>query len=94
MNQMNQMQQKYAEQGLQILAINLDTEESLAKAFLDKVPAFISIIYDPKGNISSDYQLIGMPSSYLIDKKAKSVFHTKGFSAAPNPDTNKNYFAT
>jgi hypothetical protein len=33
------MQQKYAEQGLQIITINLDTEESLVKAFLDKVPA-------------------------------------------------------
>jgi thiol-disulfide isomerase/thioredoxin len=76
---MNQMQQEYAEQGLQIIAVNLDTEESLAKAFLDKVPALIPIIYDPQGNIASDYQLIGMPSSYLIDKKGKIRFSHKGF---------------
>jgi thiol-disulfide isomerase/thioredoxin len=76
---MNQMQQKYAAQGLQIIAINLDTEQALAKAFLDKVPAHIPIIYDPKGNIASDYQLLGMPSSYLIDKKGKIRFAHKGF---------------
>jgi thiol-disulfide isomerase/thioredoxin len=76
---MNQMQQKYAEQGLQIIAINLDTEEALAKAFLDKVPAHIPIIYDPEGKIASDYQLIGMPSSYVIDKKGKIRFSHKGF---------------
>ena len=55
---MNQMQHKYAGKGLQIIAINLDTESSLAMNFLDKVPAQIPIIYDPEGNIASDYQLI------------------------------------
>ena len=76
---MNQMQQKYAEQGLQIIAINLDTEEALAKAFLDKVPAKIPVIYDPEGKIASDYQLLGMPSSYLIDKQGNIRFSHKGF---------------
>jgi thiol-disulfide isomerase/thioredoxin len=76
---MNQMQQKYAAQGLQIIAINLDTESALAKDFLDKVPAQIPIIYDPEGNIASSYQLLGMPSSYLIDKKGNIRFAHKGF---------------
>ena len=82
---MNQMQQKYAAQGLQIIAINLDTESSLAKDFLDKVPAHIPIIYDPEGNIASDYQLIGMPSSYLIDKTGKIRFSHKGFFTRTEP---------
>lgn len=82
---MNQMQQKYAAQGLQIIAINLDTESSLAKDFLDKVPAQIPIIYDPEGNIASDYQLIGMPSSYLIDKTGKIRFSHKGFFTRTEP---------
>jgi thiol-disulfide isomerase/thioredoxin len=76
---MNQMQQKYAAQGLQIIAINLDAEEGLAKTFLEKVPAQIPIIYDPEGKIASDYQLVGMPSSYLIDKEGKIRFSHKGF---------------
>ena len=82
---MNQMQQKYAAQGLQIIAVNLDTEEALAKAFLDKVPAEIPIIYDPEGNIASDYQLLGMPSSYLIDKNGKIRFAHKGFFTRTQP---------
>ncbi len=82
---MNQMQQKYAAQGLQIIAINLDTESSLAKDFLDKVPAQIPIIYDPEGNIASNYQLLGMPSSYLIDKKGNIRFAHKGFFTRSEP---------
>ena len=73
------MQQKYAAQGLQIIAVNLDTEQALAQAFLDKVPTQIPIVYDPKGKIASDYQLLGMPSSYLIDKEGKIRFSHKGF---------------
>lgn len=82
---MNKMQQKYAGQGLQIIAINLDTEEALAKAFLEKVPAQIPIVYDPEGKIASDYQLLGMPSSYLIDKKGNIRFSHKGFFTRSEP---------
>ena len=82
---MNQMQQKYAEQGLKIIAINLDAEKALAKTFLDKVPAHIPIIYDPEANIARDYQLLGMPSSYLIDKKGNIRFSHKGFFTRKEP---------
>lgn len=82
---MNQIQQQYAGQGLQIIAINLDTEKALAQAFLDKVPAYIPIVYDPEGKIASEYQLLGMPSSYLIDKKGKIRFSHKGFFTRAQP---------
>jgi peroxiredoxin len=82
---MNQMHQKYSEQGLQIIAINLDVEEALAATFLEKVPAHIPIIYDPEGNIASDYQLLGMPSSYVIDKKGNIRFSHKGFFTRSEP---------
>ena len=73
------MQGKYAKQGLQVIAINLDTESALAKSFLDKIPATIPIIYDPEGIIAQDYKLVGMPSSYLIDKKGLIRLTHKGF---------------
>jgi thiol-disulfide isomerase/thioredoxin len=75
---MNDMQAKYPKD-LQIVAINLDAEPELAAAFLEKVPATMPIVYDPKGDIAKAYQLLGMPSSYLIDKKGKLRFVHKGF---------------
>ncbi|MBU3006243.1 TlpA disulfide reductase family protein [Paraglaciecola arctica] len=82
---MNQMQQKYADRGLQVIAINLDTDAALAKLFLEKVPTQIPIVYDPEGNIASDYQLLGMPSSYLVDKKGNIRFSHKGFFSRNKP---------
>lgn len=76
---MNDMQAKYGRDGLRILAINLDTDPQLARKFLDKVPAHMPIIYDPAGDIATSYQLMGMPSSYLIDKKGLIRVAHKGF---------------
>lgn len=76
---MNQMQSKYEDEGLRVIAINLDEELGNAKAFLDKVPASFSIVYDPEGNIAQQYELVGMPSSYLIDKKGELRITHQGF---------------
>ena len=54
------MQLKYAGQGLQIIAINLDAEASFGeKTFLDKVPALVPIVYDPEGKIASNLSIVG-----------------------------------
>lgn len=82
---MNDMQQKYANSGLQIIAINLDTERDLAQTFLSKVPTNIPVIYDPQGKIASDYKLLGMPSSYFIDKKGRLRISHKGFFSDKTP---------
>jgi thiol-disulfide isomerase/thioredoxin len=76
---MNAMQQKYAQQGLQIITINLDTDAELAKEFLAMVEVQLPIIYDPKGEIATRYQLLGMPSSYLLDSQGNIRASHKGF---------------
>jgi thiol-disulfide isomerase/thioredoxin len=76
---MNEMQAKYADKGLKIIAINLDEDSRNAKQFLDLLPASFKVVYDPQGNIASQYELVGMPSSYLIDKSGKLRASHQGF---------------
>lgn len=76
---MNNMQRKYAQQGLQVITVNLDVEPSLAAQFLVNTPSSLPIVFDPEGNIASDYQLVGMPSSYLIDRAGNIRHVHKGF---------------
>ncbi len=66
---MNEMQAKYAKQGFDVVSINLDQDKSSIDAFLKSYPANFRILLDPEGKVASDYELVGMPSSYLIDKK-------------------------
>jgi len=65
----NQLQQKYAEQGVQVLAINLDEELSEAQAFLQKIPPSFTVLADPEQQCAKAFSLKGMPSSYLIDRQ-------------------------
>lgn len=76
---MNAMHQKYKEQGLHIVAVNVDSDPSLAQAFLKKIPAAFPIVYDPKGALAEAFQLTGMPSSYILNARGEVLSAHKGF---------------
>lgn len=77
---MDKIQKKYAQQGLVILALNLDTKKKDANKLLASKDYSFQVAYDPKGETAEMYSLNTMPSSYLIDRngKLKKVF--KGFN--------------
>lgn len=79
---MNKMHDLYSDSGLVIIAVNLDTEYSAAKKFLQQVPARFNIAYDPKGLSAEAYGLKGMPSAYLIDHQGKLVHAEIGFQSS------------
>jgi cytochrome c biogenesis protein CcmG/thiol:disulfide interchange protein DsbE len=66
---MNTLQAKYRDKGLQIVAVNVDSDLEQVKPFLEKYPADFVVAYDADGKVASQYQVKGMPSSYLIDKQ-------------------------
>lgn len=66
---LNAMHQKFKDQGLQIVGINLDEEVKDADAFLVKTPANFTIVKDVTKQCAMDFDVEAMPSSYLIDRK-------------------------
>jgi thiol-disulfide isomerase/thioredoxin len=76
---MNEMQQKYGDAGLVIIGVNMDAEADEAAAFLRDYPAEFKIIYDPKGDLARQYEVIAMPSSYVIGRDGKQVAKHLGF---------------
>jgi len=76
---MNEMQKKYADKGLQIIAINLDDQRSAANAFLSKYPAQFKVAYDPQGTTPASYGVKVMPTSYLLDRRGNIILTHKGF---------------
>lgn len=76
---MNELQKKYAEQGLVIIAVNVDREKQLADEFLKQVSADFHIVFDEKGSIARAYEVQGMPSSYFIDRAGNVRFVHTGF---------------
>ena len=79
---LNEMQERYAEDGLKIIAINIDEDKADAQEFLERMPASFQIAYDPKGTVADLYRLKVMPSSYLIDRNGNVVHAHKGFKTS------------
>ncbi len=76
---MAQMQEKYKDRGLRVIAVNLDENAADADAFLKKYPVSFTIIRDPEGKLAERYQVEGMPTALLFDAEGKLVGRHIGF---------------
>lgn len=76
---MNKMHKLYGNEGLKIIAINLDEDRDKAEQFLKKIPASFDVAFDPEGETAEAYRVQAMPSSYLVDKDGQLVYVNKGF---------------
>ena len=76
---MNDMQAKYADQGLVIIGVNVDRERAAADEFLAEVPADFRIHYDNGGTVALAFGVEAMPSSYVIGRDGERVARHLGF---------------
>ena len=76
---MNQLREKYASDGLEIVAVNIDTKRADADKFLGQIPASFTVLFDPKRGVAKTYALKGMPTSFLIDRSGNVVSTHLGF---------------
>ena len=79
---LNEMQERYGEDGFKVIGINVDKDKAMAAKFLELVPATFDIAYDPEGKVADLYSLKVMPSSYLIDRDGNLVHAHKGFKTS------------
>ena len=79
---MNEMQQKYGDDGLVIVGVNLDNDAADAAEFLKAYPADFTITYDPTRMLARDYAVEAMPSSFLIGRDGEIVERHLGFKVA------------
>jgi thiol-disulfide isomerase/thioredoxin len=76
---LNTMHEKYADDGLVIVGVNLDLERDEAARFLGEFPALFRIVYDDDKELARRFEVIAMPSSYLIGRDGKTVEQHLGF---------------
>lgn len=70
----------YGSQNFVVIGVNVDKERDRAEHFLEAFPAEFPIVYDPKGDLASAYNVAGMPSGILIDRTGHVRFQHAGFS--------------
>ncbi|MDG1024968.1 MAG: TlpA disulfide reductase family protein [Gammaproteobacteria bacterium] len=75
----NDMYHKYKDQGLEIVAINVDNPIEDGLDFLEDAPLDFLIPADPEGDAAELFEVIGMPTSYLIQPDGTVTLVHMGF---------------
>lgn len=73
------LQQDYGERGLRVVGINLDEKVADAEKFLSNYPAGFTIVADLSKQCAKQFDVIAMPSSYLIDREGIVRYIHRGF---------------
>jgi thiol-disulfide isomerase/thioredoxin len=66
--QYEKLREELAHEEFAIVAVNLDEDAADATAFLKQHPVNYTILRDPAGDVPKAFGLLGMPTSYLIDR--------------------------
>ena len=66
--------------GLTIVGVNVDTERELAVRALKQSAVTFPVVLDPKGTWPNRFDIQGMPTAYLIDRKGVVRYVHGGFT--------------
>jgi thiol-disulfide isomerase/thioredoxin len=76
---MNELQHRYADRELVIVAVNLDAKRSDADAFLARYPAQFRIAFDAESASAREFGVKVMPTSFLVGRDGTLLYEHKGF---------------
>lgn len=76
---MNELERRYADRGLAVVAINVDKRREDAERFLRQVPATFTVLYDSAGTAPAAWGVEAMPSSFLVDARGTVIAVEQGF---------------
>ena len=76
---LNQLEQEMKGQDVHVIGVNLDEKVKDAQEFLAKYPANFSIVADPSKECAKVFEVMAMPTSFIIDKKGNIRHVHQGF---------------
>ena len=82
---MSRLRSSRQKDGLVIVAVNLDHERARADAFLSHQDSAIPVVFDPKGEIATQFHVKDMPTSLIIDRGGRTRYVHEGFLQAKTP---------
>lgn len=71
--------EKYNDNELKVLLINLQEKEDLVSNFMRQNNYTSTVLLDSEGKVAEKYSVFGIPVAYLIDKQGKVAFQSPGY---------------
>lgn len=75
------LQQEFAGQPVRIVPISVDADAQDARDFLAKHGQGLISLHDPDGEVAEAYDLLGMPSSFVIGRDGQLLLRHEGYRA-------------
>ncbi len=73
------LKKELGDENFEVIAINLDERPEDAKRFLRRYLPSYKILMDPSGKTAAQYEIPGMPTSFIIDHLGQIKFRHTGF---------------
>jgi thiol-disulfide isomerase/thioredoxin len=76
---LEQLYKKYKPAGFTLLGVNVEPKSAEAEGFLKSTPVSFPIVFDPDSKVSKLYEVSGMPSTVILDRKGKVRYVHHGY---------------
>src|SRR3979411_1210254 len=70
---------KYNKLGFTLLGVNVEPDSKAADDWLQATPVSFPILYDKESKVSKLYEVAGMPSTVIIDRRGKLRVLPRGY---------------
>jgi peroxiredoxin len=78
--ELDKLQKKFHNDGLEVIGMSIDPSEKNVAAFLRKVPLSVHIVIDKKNEVSDAYRVSSLPTGFIIGRDGSIQRVHKGFS--------------
>ncbi len=78
MPSMSRLQGRYKEQGLRVIAVDVDEPRATIDAFLRRLPVDLPIALDPGGEAMRRWKVFSFPTSFLVDRQGRLRYGLSG----------------
>lgn len=69
----------YRDRGVQFLGVDIRDERTAARAFVSEFGITYPSAFDPEGSLEDDYELLGLPTTVVIDPEGRIAYRFTGY---------------
>src|SRR6202451_3298196 len=83
---LEQLYRKYKAAGFTLLGVNVEPKSVDAVGFLKSTPVSFPILFDTESKVSTLYEVSGMPSTVIVDRKGTVRYVHQGYKPGDESD--------
>jgi len=76
---LRRVSERYRDEGVRLLGVDYRDDEAAAQAFVDEFRLTYPSVSDPSGSLAYDFELIGFPTTFIIDPAGTIRYRFVGY---------------